>query len=887
MLCHALVGALQLVVGLFRGVVGGARLRPQRRPARIVLTGTFFADNWVEAHVRPLAECSRCAHVYVVSDHPFVPMEKVTYVCAPLWLQRLVGRVPARSILFAITALVRRADIVGGFHLLCNGLLAQAVGAAIGARVMYFCVGGWAEIVHGGVHGGNHMFTLIGRNDRLLERLLIDAVGKFDLILTMGTGAKAFLEEGAARCPVEVMPGGIDGRFTPARHEDRSFDLITVSRIVSVKRLDVLLDAVARVVTAVPAVTAVLVGDGDQLPDLKRQCHRLGLDDRVAFVGRQQSVPRWLADARLFVLTSDSEGLSLALMEAMMAGLPAIVSDVGDLGDLVTDGVNGFLIPPRDAQAFARRITELLTDPGKYEQFSRAARQSALANSVPAMASRWDELLSRWSYAPARPAGPPRPAIPWLPKISRKNLWETTRFLTRRPIGRALGAIRPQLWLGKEFRAHLRKLEAAQRWTADRALAHQLAEMKRVVALAYDRSPYYRRILREQGFEPGDLKSLNDVARLPLLDHADVRRHLHAMRLSGVGPAELVSTGGTGGAPLYFFIGVNRSALEYAHLVVSWRRAGFDLGMELAAFRGRPVAVNGRGFRHEFDPLLRCHYYSTFHMGAEDMRRYLDHIRTLGPCFLHVYPSAVATLAAFLRQDGAEPPRNVRGIIAESEIVYPQQRAIVENVFGCRYFSCYGHTEKVVAAAECEHTHDYHVWPTYGYCELVDAEGRRITTPGQRGEIVGTGFINTVVPFIRYRTGDFATYMAERCAACGREQMVLRDIRGHRTQEVLLAADGSTVPWVALNMHDDTFDNVIRLQFRQDTPGSAVLRVVPTAAFGEADRRRILSRLEAKLQDRVRIELETCDAIPLSARGKAIYVDQRIKLPDSAREMNW
>jgi phenylacetate-CoA ligase len=302
--------------------------------------------------------------------------------------------------------------------------------------------------------------------------------------------------------------------------------------------------------------------------------------------------------------------------------------------------------------------------------------------------------------------------------------------------------------------------------------------------------------------------------------------------------------------------------------------------MTMAVFRGRVVPENSKGLHHEYDPIFRHHFYSNFHMDDQNMRRYLDHVRSIGPCFLHVYPSSVANLARFLFRSGIEPPQNVLGIIAESENVYPEQRQMVEKVFGRRYFSSYGHTEKLVAAAECEKLTNYHVWPTYGYFELLDENGHPITTPGQRGEIVGTGFINTVVPFIRYRTGDYATYIGESCNECGRAHPIIADIRGHNIQENLVACDGSLIAWSAVNVHDDTFENVLQFQFYQDTPGRALLRIVPTPGFGEKDQQRIRQNLGRKFDNRLEFEICMTDSISLSKSGKAIYVDQQIQSGD-------
>ena len=91
------------------------------------------------------------------------------------------------------------------------------------------------------------------------------------------------------------------------------------------KRVDHFHQAQARVARARPEACAFVVGDGPLLDDLQRQARDLGLADRVTFAGHQADVEGWLKQARVFVLTSDSEGLSLALMEGMLCGLPAVV----------------------------------------------------------------------------------------------------------------------------------------------------------------------------------------------------------------------------------------------------------------------------------------------------------------------------------------------------------------------------------------------------------------------------------------------------------------------------------------------------------------------------------------------------------------------------------
>jgi phenylacetate-CoA ligase len=463
--------------------------------------------------------------------------------------------------------------------------------------------------------------------------------------------------------------------------------------------------------------------------------------------------------------------------------------------------------------------------------------------------------------------------------LSKKNLWEKTPPLLKATLGRALGVFSPKWLLGRSFNENCKFVRDAQWWPAERTREYQLKKLREILILAYEKTGFYRRMFDSVGLQPGDIKTLDNINQLPVIDRNIVIENLSDMCTKNVKgrDVDFGSTGGTSGTPLHFYLSAKRHSVEYAYLTTSWERVGYRLGMPMAVLRGRTVQADRNGLRHEYDPILRHHYYSSFHMSDENMARYLEHIATIGLCFLHVYPSTVAALARFILRGAKHAPKNIKGIIAESEIVYPEQRQMVERVFGCRYFSCYGQSERLVLATGCEKSDDYHVWPTYGFFELLDDYGNPVTTPGQRGEIVGTGFINTVMPFIRYRTGDWATYVGGRCEACGREHTIIRDIRGHRTQEVLIAADGSEIPWAALNMHDDTFMHVRQFQFMQEKPGRAVLRIMPANGFAEDDAERIHRNLGRKLDNRLAFTIELTDAIPLSPRGKAIYVDQRIQ----------
>jgi glycosyltransferase involved in cell wall biosynthesis len=251
------------------------------------------------------------------------------------------------------------------------------------------------EIVDGGIWAENKVFNMLGSADPVIERQLAGLVPTFDIIITMGSGAARFLRGRGATGEIHVIPGGVDpATYRPSVLPPRT-DLIFVGRLAPIKRLDLLLDAVRLVKTRIPGISLTIIGDGDLRGTLEVCVQALGLSSNVTFAGQRADVNEWIARSRLFVLTSQTEGVSLSLMEAFASGIPAVVSDVGDLGDVVVDGVNGFLVPGRSAEAIATRILELLADEPRRRRFAAEALRASQSYQLDAITRRWDEVFAR------------------------------------------------------------------------------------------------------------------------------------------------------------------------------------------------------------------------------------------------------------------------------------------------------------------------------------------------------------------------------------------------------------------------------------------------------------------------------------------------------------
>ena len=155
------------------------------------------------------------------------------------------------------------------------------------------------------------------------------------------------------------------------------------------KRVDALIDAVADI----PEATLVIVGDGLERRALEDQARRLGVSDRVHFVGHTETPEAYLEQFDVFVLPSARDAMPLVVLEAMANSIPVVATRVGGVAEVVGDGETGVLVPPDDIDALRAAIVRLLADPALRERMGAAgcARFQATFTAA-AMAQAYERL---------------------------------------------------------------------------------------------------------------------------------------------------------------------------------------------------------------------------------------------------------------------------------------------------------------------------------------------------------------------------------------------------------------------------------------------------------------------------------------------------------------
>jgi glycosyltransferase involved in cell wall biosynthesis len=156
------------------------------------------------------------------------------------------------------------------------------------------------------------------------------------------------------------------------------FHVVTVGRLHFSKGHDILIGAVQKLIEEGRDITLCLVGEGPQRAELEAQVQRAGSSDRISFAGSlsEDGVKEQLSRADAFALASHAEPLGVVYMEAMAAGVPTIGTAAGGVGEIITHGSDGLLVEPKNVDALARAISQLVDDPALARRLATNGRRT-------------------------------------------------------------------------------------------------------------------------------------------------------------------------------------------------------------------------------------------------------------------------------------------------------------------------------------------------------------------------------------------------------------------------------------------------------------------------------------------------------------------------------
>ena len=416
---------------------------------------------------------------------------------------------------------------------------------------------------------------------------------------------------------------------------------------------------------------------------------------------------------------------------------------------------------------------------------------------------------------------------------------------------------------------YYRDLMESQHWPRERLRALQLGKLRDLVAMALTKTAAYPALAKvDVSWRP---ESLDDLARLPLLDKATLSAHREGLTNRDVpgGPIRY-NTGGSSGEPLIFYFDKRRQAFDKAARMRSHEWFGVRPGDREAYLWGSPVELSKQDrLKNLRDALTNEMLLSAFDLSEKSVGLFVERLRRFRPRCIFGYPSSIALLCEMAGRAGHRlSDIGVQVVFSTAEVLYDHQKAVISKAFGgVPVANGYGSREGGFIAHECPagrmHVTDENVIVEF----LKDG---RPAAPGEDGEIVVTHLDNHAMPFIRYRTGDIGRPSDEVCP-CGRGLAVMEVVKG-RTTDFIVTPDGRWMHGLALIYAVRDVPGVRQFQIRQDAPDVVRVLLACDGTFPADGERTIRDGLARRLGDGIGVQVERVSEIPPERSGKFRYV---------------
>lgn len=404
----------------------------------------------------------------------------------------------------------------------------------------------------------------------------------------------------------------------------------------------------------------------------------------------------------------------------------------------------------------------------------------------------------------------------------------------------------------------------------------QTRRLRRVVLHAWRFVPYYREMFRRLDLGPDDFRSVEDLARLPVLERRDIqtdpeRFHSEALRRR---TCYAIQTGGSTGAP----ISVRHELGAMLETAVHGQRyqealAEAPPGRPSGSSRETWIFPSFRSNVHLYRQAWREHTIldrrplasRQYIAMTEPFERVVELLNEYGPDVVHTYGSYLEALFAHLDKAGT-PVHRFRAAGFGADGLSGQARRLLEERFGIPAFSLYAAVEAPSMGFECREHRGLHMNEDLYPVRLVDGSGRAVV-PGERGEVVVSNLVNRAMVLLNYRLGDLAALLPGPCP-CGRSLPMMSYPEG-RSYDWFELPSGRSLTAFAVNQAFRDEPGVLQYQLVQEDPRSYRIAVVVREPFDlAAFEARAAARLAGLVGEPVALRAATVPAIARTETGK-------------------
>jgi len=408
--------------------------------------------------------------------------------------------------------------------------------------------------------------------------------------------------------------------------------------------------------------------------------------------------------------------------------------------------------------------------------------------------------------------------------------------------------IRQSLIKNKEFSKYYNLLEQREKLSSDQIRDYQFNQLKHILIHSYKTVPYYTELFDKISFDPSRFSDFDEIKVIPYLTRAIISDNFDNLisKKKVKNGYYTGSTGGSTGAPLSFLLDFDSVFKENAFIYYYRKKLGYKLNDRMATFRQVKFGED----LWQLNPMHNELIFFPIKLTKASIVTITKKINEFKPKYLNGYPSSIWYFAKLLDENKINHHLDLKGIFLMSENIDETQRAFIEDFFKVKSLVHYGHSERCVIAEEISERL-YKFDPYYGFTEQI---------PNENGSfnIVGTGFLNSSMPLIRYKTDD----------VCIPEKQYYR-IEGKRSSTIgLYGMNDEFIPSSAFDLSNPIFKNIIRSQFIQSEKGKADLLIIVGNNFKMSELSCIKALLDKKAKNILNINVKIVETPVLSPRGK-------------------
>ena len=400
---------------------------------------------------------------------------------------------------------------------------------------------------------------------------------------------------------------------------------------------------------------------------------------------------------------------------------------------------------------------------------------------------------------------------------------------------------------------------------------YQLKKVKSVVHHAYTNSPFYYKKFKKAGINPSDIKTLNDLSKIPVTTKEELRNAGDSVIAQNISPRQYrrITTSGSTGRKLTII----HSSDFVSHAHARFYRIYVDLGMRpfktVSYIRYSPLDETilfdriGDIFFQKLK-LAPSYYISTF----LDVDQQLELLLDQTPHILVGHPPDLVALAK--KMCAAKRYITPDFIVSTSELLIEKEREFIEKTFACPVYNEYSSFEVSYIARDCKKKRMHILADSVLVEFLKDGEP---ATPGEEGEVFVTLLFEDATPFIRYKQGDIASYTDEPCD-CGITFPLMNVIEG-RTDDFVVLPSGEKIPPTRVVPIFFEFESVREFNVIQTALTTLVVNVVPTEYYTEKEEEELINLLKTELPG-INITVKHVTTIEKTPAGKKRAVINKI-----------